>query len=229
VPVANTPTVYITASDQHRNGKTLLARLLADYLMMDGRDPFMIDTDAPEGPLRSYFPGRTALADFAHMQGQMKLFDTILGSPGRDYIVDLPARHMEGFFKATSELDFFTETKKAGFMVILFFIVDRSAASLKAAHAHEHLAGIDLFVPVINEYVGSNWPRQDGAMLIPALPQSLAFAISEKRFSLRSFILGDSQGIAEELRPILTSFVFDVLSNFSNLEPLASLKSLQQK
>ena len=101
--MAHIPTVYITASDQHRNGKTLLARLLADYLMLDGHDPFMIDTDAPDGPLRSYFPGRTALADFSQMQGQMKLFDTIMASPGRDYVVDLPVRHMEGFFKAVGD------------------------------------------------------------------------------------------------------------------------------
>jgi len=32
-------TVYIICSDQHRNGKTLLARVLVDYLMLDGRDP----------------------------------------------------------------------------------------------------------------------------------------------------------------------------------------------
>ncbi len=226
--MAYTPTVYITASDQHRNGKTMLARLLADYLMLDGRDPFMIDTDAPDGPLRNFFPGRTALADFAQMQGQMKLFDTILASPGRDYVVDLPARHTEGFFKAASELDFFAETKKAGFRIFLFYMVDRSAPSLKAAHAHEHLAGIDLFVPVINEHIGSNWPRQDGALFIPALPQALAFAISDKRFSLRSFMLGEAQGLTEDLQSTLRSFMFDVLSNLSNLEPLVSLKNLYE-
>lgn len=225
--MAHTPTVYIVASDQHRNGKTLLARLLADYIMLDGRDPFMIDTDAPDGQLRNYFPGRTAVADFAHMHGQMKLFDTILASPGRDYVVDLSARHMEGFFRATSELDFFAEVRRVGFRVILFFIVDRSVSSLKAAHAHEHIAGIDLFVPVINEFVGSNWHKADGAMFIPALPQALAFSISDKRFSLRSFVLGEPQGLSEDLRPTLSSFIFDVLSNLGNLEPLISLNSLK--
>jgi hypothetical protein len=225
--VANAPTVYITASDQHRNGKTLLARLLADYLMLDGRDPFMIDTDAPDGPLRGFFPGRTALADFAVMQGQMKLFDTILASPGRDYIVDLPARHLEGFFKAVEELSFFQETAKAGFRVMLFFIVDRAAASLKAARAHEHISGVDLFVPTINQFVGSYWPNPDGALTIPALPQSISTVISNKRFSLRSFVLGDAQGLSEELRPVLSGFVFDTLNNLSNLEPLITLKSLK--
>jgi hypothetical protein len=224
--VAHIPTVYITASDQHRNGKTMLARLLADYLMLDGRDPFMIDTDAPDGPLRNFFPGRTALADFSQMHGQMKLFDTIIASPGRDYIVDLPARHTEGFFKAAQELNFFAEAKNAGFRIILFFIVDRSVASLKAAKAHEHIDGVDLFVPVINQYVSSNWPSDD-ALTLPLLPQPLAFAISEKRFSLRAFVLGEMQQLDEEMQPTLSAFLFEVLNNLGNLEPLISVNALR--
>ena len=153
--MAITPTVYITASDQHRNGKTLLARLLADYLLLDGRDPFMIDTDAPDGPLRSFFPGRTALADFEKMQGRMKLFDTILASPGRDYVVDLPARHTDDFFKAAAELHAFEEMKRLGFRVIVFYIVDRTAASLRTAKTIQKFPNIDLFVPVENQHVGS--------------------------------------------------------------------------
>ena len=225
--MANTPTVYITASDQHRNGKTLLARLLADYLMLDGRDPFMIDTDAPDGPLRAFFPGRTALADFAHTQGQMKLFDTILASPGRDYVVDLPVRHMEAFFRAVSELNFFDEAHKAGFRIIVFFVVDRSATSLKVARFIQQFPGIDLFVPVENKHVGTIWPKSESGMVIPALPQALAIAISEKRFSLRNFVLGDTQQLPEEYHAMLNAFLLDVLSNFGNLDPLITLENLR--
>jgi hypothetical protein len=218
--VAHSPTVYITASDQHRNGKTLLARLLADYLMLDGRDPFMIDTDAPDGPLRNYFPGRTALADFALMQGQMKLFDTIIASPGRDYVVDLPARHVEGFFKATAELNFFQELHTVGFKIIVFFIVDRSTASLRSARAIQEFPGIDLFVPVRNEFVGSHWPEAESGLVIPALPQALAFAISERRFSFRTFVLGDTQHLDPEYYTTLSTFLYEVLGNLGNLEPV---------
>ena len=226
--MAHIPTVYITASDQHRNGKTLLARLLADYLMLDGHDPFMIDTDAPDGPLRNYFPGRTALADFSQMQGQMKLFDTILASPGRDYVVDLPVRHMENFFKAVGELNFFDEVHKAGFRIFVFFIVDRTTTSLKVARSIQEFPSIDLFVPVRNEFVGSNWPKEESGLVIPALPQALAFAITEKRFSLRSFVLGDTQHLPPEYHTMLSTFLYDVLGNLGNLEPLASLKSLRE-
>jgi hypothetical protein len=225
--VAHVPTVYITASDQHRNGKTFLARLLADYLMLDGRDPFMIDTDAPDGPLRLYFPGRTALADFAQIHGQMKVFDTILASPGRDYVIDLPARHMEGFFKACSELHFFEEAKRAGFRIILFFIVDRSLHSLKAARALETTSGIDLMVPVINEYIGSQWPDHDGALIIPNLNKDIATAISDRRFSLRNFVLGEAQGLSEEHQHELNTFMYDLLNTLNNLEPLITVKALR--
>src|SRR5882724_10038799 len=109
------PCVYIVCSDQHRNGKTLLARVLVDHLMLEGRDPFVIDAGLPEGPLRTHFPGRTALVDFSTVRGQMKVFDTILGSPGRDYVIDLTADQTQRFSEAAIELGFFPEARRAGY------------------------------------------------------------------------------------------------------------------
>jgi hypothetical protein len=225
--VANAPTVYIVASDQSRNGKTLLARLLADYLLLDGKDPFLIDTDAPEGPLRHFFPGRTALADFEKIQGRMKAFDTIIAAPGRDYVVDLPQRHMLEFFIAVRELDFFVAAKAAGFRVIVFFIVDRATSSLRAAKDVYGEKGIDLFVAVKNEFVGSAWPPGEGALVIPILPRDVALAISEKRFSLRNFVLGDDQGLENDQRLALNSFMFAVLGSLNSLDTEISLAALR--
>jgi hypothetical protein len=226
--VAQAPTLYISCSDQHRNGKTFLARLLVDYLMLDGRDPFAIDTDAPDGPLRSYFPGRTALADFSQISGQMKVFDTALASPGRDYVIDLPVRHMEPFFKAVAELDFFEEAHRAGFRVMVYYIVDRSATSLKAARAIQEFPGIDMFVAVANEFVGTSWPRDEGCLVLPELPRNLAIAISDKRISLRSFVLGDRQNLPENQINMLNSFLSQTLANLANIEPIFTLKQLTE-
>ncbi len=225
--MAIAPTIYIVASDQHRNGKTLLARLLADYLLLDGRDPFLVDTDAPDGPLRNYFPGRTALADFATIKGQMKLFDTILAAPGRDYVVDLPVRHLENFLAAAADLNFFQECKNLEFRVFFFFVVDNSFTSLKAAKAVQALAGIDLFVPVHNKLVRSTWPEEEGSLTIPLLPAAIASAIGNKRFSIRNFVQGDVQGLDEEMTMQLQNFLYEVLNNLSNLEPVLSLKNLK--
>jgi hypothetical protein len=226
--MALAPTIYIIASDHNRNGKTLLARLLADYLLLDGRDPFLIDTDAPDGPLRSFFPGRTVLADFAAITGQMKLFDTILESLGRDYVIDLPSRHVEPFFGAERDLRFFAECKKVGFRIFLFFVVDSNFTSLRTARALQAMSGIDLFVPVRNQFVRSTWPEDDAALTIPFMPAPLAIAVGNKRFSFRNFVQGDMQGLPEELVPQLQNFLYEVLSNISNLEPVLTLKALKE-
>jgi hypothetical protein len=224
--MAQSPTVYVIASDQHRNGKTLLARIIADYLLLDGRDPFLIDTDAPDCPLRAYFPGRTALADFAAITGQMKLFDTILGSPGRDYVVDLPVRHMENFVAAERDLNFFREAHAQGFRIFLFFIVDNSFTSQKMARSLQYHPGVDLFVPVRNMMVRSTWPEEDGALTLPFLPAPVASAIGNRRFSLRGFVQGEMQGLNEQDASALQSFLYEVLGNLTNLEPALSLKGL---
>ncbi len=225
--MAGRPTVYIIASDQSRNGKTLLARLMADYLLLDGKDPFLIDTDAPEGPLRAFFPGRTALADFEKTQGRMKAFDTILAAPGRDYVVDLPQRHVLDFFATVRELDFFSAAHEAGFRVIVFFIVDRATPSLRAAKDVYEEKGIDLFVAVKNDFVGSAWPPGEGALTLPLLPRDVALAISEKRFSLRNFVLGDDQGLESDQRLTLNNFMFSVLGSLNSLDTEISLAALK--
>lgn len=221
--MATSPTVHVVCSDQHRNGKTLLARVLVDFLVLDGRDPFCIDTDAPDCPLRTYFPGRTALADLAAIQGQMKLFDTILASHGRDYVIDLPARHTERFFQAARDLDFFNECRKLGFRIFVFFVVDNSFPSLKAAYALREEKGIDLFVPVRNMMVRSMWPENEGALTIPFLAAPIASAISNRRFSLREFVNGDPQGLAPDMVVLLQTFLYDVLNSLSGLEPMQTI------
>jgi len=74
--------------------------------------------------LRNHFPGRTALVDFETVRGQMKVFDTILGSPGRDYVIDLTADQTQRFREAAIELGFFPEARRAGYCVVVLFVVD---------------------------------------------------------------------------------------------------------
>ncbi len=225
--MADKPTIYIVASDANRNGKTLLARMIVDYLLLDGKDPFVLDTDAPDGSLRQYFPGRTALADFEKIAGRMKLFDTILASPGRDYVIDLPQRHMLPFFQALAELRFLVEARKVGFRVIVMFVVDRTVHSLRAAQDAFEVPGIDLFVAVVNESIGTLWPAEEGALVMPALPSSLAIRISDRRFSLRNFVLGDDQGLGAADRQTLNRFMFAVLDSLNTLDVDVSLRQMQ--
>jgi hypothetical protein len=225
--VAHHPTVYIVCSNQHRIGKTLLARLLMEYLMLDGLDPVGIDTDAPAAPLRNYFPGRTRLADFKQIQGRMKVFDTILASPGRDYVIDLPQRFTEPFFDAVDDLRFFKAAHEAKFRIFVFYVVDHAPTSVRAARETAEIDGIDLFVPVHNVWAGSAWPQDEGELVLPDLPQAVIGPISDRRFSIRNFVMGDNQNLAEDLVLPFKRFLYEVLQSLNDLEPGISLRKLR--
>jgi hypothetical protein len=226
--LAANPTVYIIASDQTRNGKTLLARMLADYLLLDGRDPFLFDTDTPDVPLRGYFPGRTQIAEFGHVQGQIRIFDTILASTGRDYIIDLAARDRLSFFEKATEMAYASELSTLGYQVMVFFIVDHNLDSLNAFKPLTRSFAADLIVPVRNAFVGSAWPDGSDAFNIPLLAEPVMRFISDRHFSLREYILGDPQNLPESMDLSLKRFVYVVMQAFTDLEPRVSLTRLRQ-
>ena len=228
--MATKPTIYIISSDRHRNGKTLLARLLVDYLLLDGRDPFVIDANVPEGHLRAAFPGRTALVDFEQVQGQMTMFDTILGSLGRDYVIDIPAPQSENFFATLKELNFPEEAERLGFQLVVLFIVDKDFASLNAADDAQAAIGPNLLVRVRNAHVGSvlGFTQRGLTIDMPILDRDIVAIIEDRRFSIRSFVLGDESGLAAGGAVTkLKVFLLAVLSAFGDIDPAISLHRLK--
>ncbi len=227
--MADAPTIYIVCSDRHRNGKTLLARVLVDYLLLENRDPFVIDANFPEGALRAAFPGRTALVDFVQIQGQMKLFDTIMGSHGRDYVIDVPAPQFENFFEVARQVDFKVEAMKAGFQIVVLFIVDKDLASLNAADDLRVALVPATLVHVRNLYIGSALTGHGNSFTIdiPILDRDVINLIEDRRFSLRSFILGEESNLPAHLTRKLQIFLLAVLTGLRDIEPAMSMAKLR--
>ena len=69
---------YIVSSLHGRSGKTLLARLLADYLILSGDSPDLFDTDTTEKRLSAFFPSNAIAIDLDKTINQMQLFDTLV-------------------------------------------------------------------------------------------------------------------------------------------------------
>ena len=224
------PTIYIVCSDRGRNGKTLLARILVDHLLIEERDPFCFDLGAPEGALRAYFPGRTALVDIADEKGRAKLFDILLARSGRDYVIDVPGAQLARFCEAAGDADFAEKARGKGYRVCMLYIVDREPESLKTAVAVEEMLQPDLLVPVVNRFVGTSLP--DGVpgpvISMDKIDGELHSVVSNRRFSLRSFLLGDDSAVPVRLRAQLKNFLHGVLGGLRNLEPALSLQSLQE-
>jgi hypothetical protein len=223
------PTVFIICSDQVRNGKTLLSRVLIDFLLLEGHDPFCFDLSHPEGALRAFFPGRTSLIDFTQPDSRAKVFDTMLSRSGRDYVIDVPAQQLAMFCETAAGDDFVTLAHRKDFRVAVLYIVDRDEKSLGTAVAVEELLEPDIFVPVANRLVGSALP--DGvpgpALVMQRMEDELSVLVSNRRFSLRAFMQGDEAAVPARFRNGLKNFLHGLVTGMRDIEPALSLQSLR--
>ncbi len=117
----------VVCSDESRNGKTLMARVIADHLLLTGRDPHVFDCDQPRGDIVRFFPSRSSLIDLERTSGQIRLFDTALADPTRDYVVDLPAHGLDPFFTVIDDLDFINAAHDAGLELFIVFMLDKTS------------------------------------------------------------------------------------------------------
>jgi len=222
--------VFTVCSDQARNGKTLLARALVDFLLMEGRDPFCFDLCHPTGALRAYFPGRTALVDFAMPEGRARVFDTILQRAGRDYVIDLPAQHLARFCETAGGDGFPAKARDKEFRLATLFIVDRDERSLTTAAAVEEILLPDIFVPVANRFMRSALP--DGVpgpvLVMERLEDELQAVISHRRFSLRAFMQGEEASVPVRYRTSLKNFLHGLITGMREFEPALSLQALRE-
>jgi hypothetical protein len=88
--------VAIITSPRPRVGKTLLARLLTDFHLQEGRPVAAFDLNAGEGTLAQFqHVTRSSIDD---LKGQMALFDCLMTEDDATKIVDLGQASFERLF-----------------------------------------------------------------------------------------------------------------------------------
>ena len=101
----------IVASLHGRTGKTLLARVLADYFVLSGQRPLVFDTDAAEQTLHAAFPYDTVVVDLGEVRDQMTLFDTLATRSPETRVVDVSHHAFRKFFKVMQDSHFAAEAR----------------------------------------------------------------------------------------------------------------------
>ena len=188
---------HIVCSDQPRNGKTLVARLLCEYLILCRRTPLIFDASPNPAGLRSYFPARAVRIELSTATGQMALFDRALAQP-QDCVVDLPAHMLTGAIDLMRLIGFGEKSHTPDLEVIVLFVADRGVDSLFAGRKLRDQLRPARFIIVRNEAILpadlDRLPRflydglaKEGQLVLPLLDRAVAAAIEDRTFSFRRF------------------------------------------
>jgi hypothetical protein len=123
--------ITIVASPRPRVGKTLLARLLADFHLHEGRSVAAFDLNVGERTLAQFLPEKTTVATIRDINGQMVLFDRPVADENITKVIDLRHESFESFFSVAHQIGFVEEARRRSVAVAILFTVtpDDSDAS----------------------------------------------------------------------------------------------------
>jgi len=190
----------IVASLHGRTGKTLFARVLADYFLLSGLRPFVFDTDFTEQTLRNSFPSDAVVADLSETRDQMMLFDTIAARSPEARVVDVSHYVFRKFFKVMQEIDFVREARARAVEPVIFYIAGRNPDAYEEGRLLRERFPDCALVLVENVFLGAIKERtlhsagyrafesHDLCMMLPLLDRPLADAIQDGELSLSNLI-----------------------------------------
>lgn len=209
--------LYIVASPRQRVGKTLIARLVIDFLLTSERPLEGYDLHPHEPALAKRFPGFVAPIDIGDVSGQMQLFDRLLAHNSITKVVDLGCRPFAQFFAVMWEIDFVTEARRRLIEPIVLFVADPEPATARTYGALRSQFETTTFLPVHNQAVSITFTKEDfpptrtehGIIRIPSLSPLVRRVIDRPSFSFGTYmneqLTGPTQ-VHQWIYPIVTKF-----------------------
>jgi hypothetical protein len=193
--------IYIICSPRPRVGKTLLARLLTEYLKASHRDVIAFDLSSNEPSLLDYLPQQTETAQVRDTFGQMQLMDRLIVDDGIPKVLDVDAAAFEGFFKLFLEIGFLKEASRQRVAPMVMFVLDQDSSSKRAYTMLERAVPANAFVAINNEAVLYGevppWVRARRMVEIKLLPEFLKGYIAKTAFSFSAFARSKSNSSSE--------------------------------
>ncbi|HET7384915.1 MAG TPA: hypothetical protein VFJ59_20330 [Pseudolabrys sp.] len=157
--------VTIVASPRPRVGKTLLARLLTDFHLQEGRSVAAFDLNAGAGALAQFLLEHVTRSAIDDLKGQMALFDRLIADDGAAKIVDVGRTSFESFFKLASQFGFAEEARSRGIARAVLYVMTPDGTSFEAyRRLRSRLPEAEL-APVHNEIFGAAQYRNKYAPL----------------------------------------------------------------
>jgi hypothetical protein len=210
--MSSTP-VYIICSPRPLVGKTLLARLLSEFLLLKDGAVSSFDINLKEPSLLEYLPRLTETADVMDTYGKMQLMDRLIVNDGIAKVIDLGFHAFDEFFKMTNEIGFLKEATRRSVAPIILFVADTDRVSARAYPTLREQIPLKALIAVDNEYVvRGELPEAMGlgrVLRMTALPSFLKTYVDRPTFSFTGYLRNErdqSTELHQWIRKNYTSF-----------------------
>lgn len=209
--------VYIICSPRPQVGKTLVARLLCEFLVAHRGIVSAFDVNINEPSLIDFHPRITETASIDDTFGQMELMDRLIHNDGLAKVIDLGFHAYDPFFRMCAEIGFVKEAERRGVDPVILFVADIDRTSVRAFDELRALYPLTATIPVENEYVlRGELPatfRSVRRMRIAALQPFLKSYIGRQSFSFTEFLRSPQNKSSE-----LYDWIRDSYMQFHELE-----------
>lgn len=143
--------VFVVASPRPANGKTFLARLIVDFLRMNGGPVEAFELSPGDLALSDQLPELTSHADLDTIQARMRLFDRLILTDGIAKVIDVGHLSFQRFFSVMDEIEFAEAAQRRSLEVIVLYAADSHPTSIKAFGILQRRLPSVVLVPVFND------------------------------------------------------------------------------
>jgi hypothetical protein len=184
--------VYIVCSPRPQVGRTLVARLLSEFLLLKNGRVAAFDINLKEPSLLEYLPAITETADIMDTYGKMALMDRVILNDGLAKVIDLGFHAFDEFFRMSEEIGFLKEAARRKVVPVILFMADADRISARGYEMLRLQIPQSQLITVDNEYVvRGELPEamaEGRLMRIPALPTFLKTYIDRLTFSFTHYL-----------------------------------------
>lgn len=209
--------VYIICSPRPLIGKTLIARLLSEFLLLKNGTVNSFDINLKEPSLLDYLPRTTETADVIDTYGKMQLMDRLIVDDGIAKVIDLGFHAFDEFFKMTGEIGFLKEAARRHVAPVILFVGDIDRVSARAYPMLQEQIPPRNLITIDNEHVvrGELPTAMEGGRVlrISALPTFLKTYIDRLSFSFTGYLRNEKDSSTE-----LHQWIRRNYSSFRDLE-----------
>jgi hypothetical protein len=193
--------VYIICSPRPLVGKTMIARLLSEFLLLKNGAVAAFDINLKEPSLLDYLPGITETAEVDDTFGKMALMDRLIVNDAIDKVIDLGFHAFDEFFKMSEEIGFMKEAARRGVAPVILFVADTDRVSTRGHAMLRQQIPPSALVTIDNEFVVRG--ELPGAMghgrilRIATLPVFLKTYIDRLTFSFTDYLRSEKDSSTE--------------------------------